>query len=156
MRTSASIFMLVALLAVGCNAGNSVKERKKENGSSTDFDTQITGKYWKLIKLEGQEIKMAKNQEREAFFTLKSEGKRLEGFAGCNSFGGSYILENGNRIDFSKTTTTLKPCPDVDMHESAFLKVFEHADHYTIKGDTLSLNVGRRASLAVFEAVYFN
>ena len=48
----------------------------------------------------------------------------------------------------------MKICPDVDVNESDFLKVFELADNYTISEDILTLNVGRRAPLAVFEAVY--
>ncbi|MDX1271979.1 META domain-containing protein, partial [Bizionia paragorgiae] len=48
---------------------------------------------------------------------------------------------------------TLKACPDMTFNEAEFLKVFEMADNYTINGDELNLNVGRRAPLAVFEAV---
>ena len=52
--------------------------------------------------------------------------------------------------------STLKACPDVEVNESEFLNVFELADNFSLSGDTLSLNVGRRAPLAVFKAVYFN
>ncbi|HUH28905.1 META domain-containing protein [Gelidibacter sp.] len=116
----------------------------------------IVGKYWKLKTLEGQDIKMADNQEREIYFTLQSQGNRVTGFAGCNTVNGEFTLEEGNRIRFKGMMTTLKACPDVDVNESEFLKVFEIADNYTIVDDVLSLNVGRRAPLAVFEAVYFN
>lgn len=116
----------------------------------------IVGKYWKLKTLEGQHITMADNQEREIYFTLKSQDNRVTGFAGCNTINGEYTLEEGNRIRFKGMLTTLKACPDVDVDESAFLKVFELADNYTIVDDLLSLNVGRRAPLAVFEAVYFD
>lgn len=115
----------------------------------------IVEKYWKLKTLEGKEVKMSENQEREIFFTLKTQDHRVTGFAGCNTISGAYTLEEGNRIRFSKMATTLMICPDVDVNESEFLKVFELADNYTINGDILSLNVGRRAPLAVFEAVYF-
>ncbi|AUC84661.1 heat-shock protein [Polaribacter sp. ALD11] len=117
-------------------------------------NNQIVEKYWKLKTLEGKEIKMADTQEREIFFTLKAAKNRITGFAGCNSISGEYTLEEGNRIRFKNIATTLMACPDVDVHESEFLKVFELADNYTIKDDVLSLNVGRRAPLAVFEAVY--
>ena len=50
----------------------------------------------------------------------------------------------------------MRACPDVDVNESEFLEVFELADNYTINGTILSLNVGRRASLAVFESVLMN
>lgn len=116
----------------------------------------IVGKYWKLKTLEGQDVEMAENQEREIYFTLNSEDQRVNGFAGCNTVSGSYTLEEGNRIRFSNMLTTLKACPDVNVNESEFLKIFELADNYTIVDDVLSLNVGRRAPLAVFEAVYFD
>ncbi len=116
----------------------------------------IVEKYWKLKTLEGQEVKMSKNQEREVYFMLKSDENRVTGFAGCNNLMGSYTLEKGNRIRFSHMATTMMACPDVDFKEHEFLKVFELADNYTINGDELSLNVGRRAPLAVFEAVYFD
>lgn len=116
----------------------------------------ITEKYWKLKTLEGQEVKMAKNQQKEIFFMLKNDENRVTGFAGCNTIMGSYTLEAGNRIRFSQMATTMMACPDVNFNESEFLKVFELADNYTITGDMLFLNVGRRAPLAVFEAVYFD
>lgn len=116
----------------------------------------IAGKYWKLKTLEGQEVVMADNQEREIYFTLKTGENTVTGFAGCNTLSGEFMLEDGNRIRFVNMTTTLKACPDVDVNEVDYLKVFELADNYTVKDDVLSLNVGKRAPLAVFEAVYFD
>jgi len=116
---------------------------------------KIVEKYWKLKKMEGQNIVMAKNQEREIYFMLKNDQNRITGFAGCNNLSGTYTLEEGNRINFSNIAVTLKACPDVAINETEFLKVFELADNYTINGDTLMLNVGKRVPLAVFEAVYF-
>lgn len=116
----------------------------------------ITEKYWKLKTLEGKDVKMVKNQEKEIYFMLKTDENRVTGFAGCNTILGSYTLEKGNRIRFSNMGSTMMACPDVDINESDFLKIFELADNYTINGDELSLNVGRRAPLAVFEAVYMD
>ncbi len=116
----------------------------------------IVEKYWKLKTLDGQEVKMSANQEREVYFSLKAEDNRVTGFAGCNTMSGTYTLEKGNRIQFSQMAVTMMACPDVDFKEHEYLEVFELADNYTINGDELSLNVGRRAPLAVFEAVYFD
>ncbi|WP_026452331.1 META domain-containing protein [Aequorivita capsosiphonis] len=119
-------------------------------------DEPIVEKYWKLKTLEGKPVEMAKNQEKEIYFMLKSEDNRVTGFAGCNTILGSYTLEKGNRIRFKNMGSTMMICPDVAVEDSEFLKIFQLADNYTINGDELSLNVGRRAPLAVFEAVYFN
>lgn len=66
---------------------------------------------------------------------------------------GSYTLEEGNRIKFSQMASTMMACPDGVFNEIEYLKVFELADNYTINNNELSINVGRRAPLAVFEAV---
>ncbi len=117
----------------------------KENTSAgTSTEKQIVNKYWKLKILEGQAVKMTKSQEKEQFFTLKSDGT-INGYAGCNNFNGTYKLEKGNRIRIDKNlAVTMKFCNDAGIKETEFLEVFNLADNYTINGDTLNLNVGRR------------
>lgn len=118
-------------------------------------DNGIANKYWKLKKLAGKEIEMATNQEREQYFIIQDDGT-ITGFAGCNQFAGNSILEKDNlRIRFENVLSTLRACPDVQVSESQFLKVFELTDNYTINGNNLMLNIGRRAPLAEFEAIYF-
>lgn len=116
---------------------------------------QITEKHWKLIELDGAPIKMAANQEREIFFSLKTDDNRVTGFAGCNSISGTYQLKDGNGIHFTQLATTLKMCPDVTVNESAILNVFNTANHYIMSNDKLYLNIGNGTAIAVFEAVYF-
>ncbi|UMB59865.1 META domain-containing protein [Lutibacter sp. A80] len=132
-----------------------------ETKGSSDIKQEITNnnpiteKYWKLKTLSGKDIKMDEKQEREIYFTLKSDENRVVGFAGCNNFSGTFTIEEGNRIRFKQIFSTLKACPDLNINESEFLKIFNLVDNYTINGDTLNLNIGKRAPLAVFEAVYF-
>lgn len=114
----------------------------------------IVEKYWKLKTLDGKDVKMEDNQEREIYFRLKAQDHSVTGFAGCNTISGAYTLSEGHRIRFKNMGTTLRDCPGVAVNEAEFLKVFEFVDNYTIANDVLSLNVGKRAPLAVFEAVY--
>ena len=116
---------------------------------------EIVNKYWKLIELNGNAVQMAANQEREQYFILR-EGGRISGFAGCNHFNGKYKLSEGNGITIDENlAVTLMICPDVDIDESAYLRVLSLIDNYTIKGDTLKLCVGKKNPMAIFEAVYF-
>lgn len=148
MRLSILFLSLFSFLLISCGSKKSVND-----GANTN--QVITDKYWKLITLEGQDVTMVENQERESFFMLKANDNTVNGFAGCNNIMGEYKLEEGNRIRFTNMGTTLRLCPDVEVKESEFLKVFELADNYTIHNDTLALNVGRRMPLAQFVAVYF-
>ncbi|MFD1160951.1 META domain-containing protein [Hwangdonia seohaensis] len=140
-------------------SGNKLALNKAKRAPLAEFkkaestNQPIVEKYWKLKTLKGKDVEMAENQELDIFFKLKTEDNRVAGFAGCNSLSGEYTLEKGNRIRFKNMATTLKACPDFAVNEAEFLKIFELADNFTINDDVLSLHVGKRAPLAVFEAV---
>ena len=156
MRLSILFISLLSLVLVSCG-GNKKTDNTTTDETSielTDTDQVIAEKYWKLIKLDGQDVKMEENQEREIFFTLKTNDNTVGGFAGCNSITGEYELEEGNRIHFKNMGITMMMCPDLDLNESEFMEVFEMTDNYRIHNDTLELNVAKRAPLAVFVAVY--
>ena len=153
MRINILILSLISFVLISC--GSSKKANDDATSQPVNTEQVITEKYWKLIKLEGKDVEMAENQEREIFFILKTNDNTVGGFAGCNSITGEYELEDGNRIRFNNIGITMMLCPDVDVNETEFMEVFELADNYTIHNDTLELNVAKRAPLAVFEAVYF-
>lgn len=156
MRLSILFLSLFSFVIISCT-GNKKADNDVNETTQTEVvndDQVITGKYWKLITLDGQAVEMVENQEREIFFILNTDENTVGGFAGCNNITGEYELEDGNRIDFNNMGMTMQMCPDVDVNESEFMEVFELTDNYTIVDDTLSLNIGRRAPLAVFVAVY--
>lgn len=156
MKLSLITLVVAGLALAGCKTARPADQKADTIKLETTLDkTDITNTYWKLIRLEGKPETMAQNQERERYFTLKTDQSRVTGFAGCNVFNSTYTLEKGNRIRFSPMAATLKACPDVNVNEQEFFQVFALTDNYTIRGDTLSLNVGRRAPLAVFKAVNF-
>lgn len=148
MKTQIIKIALLLLVAISCNSPQNTKTDKTEKS--------ITDTYWKLTTLEGKDIKNTDHQVKEIHFILQKDGQTVSGFTGCNFLNGTFNLEDGNRVRFLQMATTMKSCPDVDINEQEFLQVFELADNYTIHNDFLSLNVGRRAPLAVFEAVFFN
>ncbi|GGG13213.1 META domain-containing protein [Pontibacter amylolyticus] len=150
----ASVF---ALTLSGCSTAKNA-DQAANNGTvpTTGVEQQeptITEKRWKLVELEGQPVTMSEDQQAEAHFVLQTEGNKVRGNGGCNAFNGTYALSEGNRIRFSGMAMTRMYCAGVEK-EDEFMKVFELADNYTLHGDTLMLNVGRRAPLAVFHAVY--
>ncbi len=114
------ILMLIATVTVGCQSTHNNSTQKSETMTNTqkpvrDFDQQIEGKYWKLIELEGETVLMAKNQEREIHFKLNATENKINGFAGCNNFFGTYELEEDKmRIKFSQLASTMMACPDAE------------------------------------------
>ena len=147
-------YLLALLFAPALLAGCEPSKTLTSPAAMSPKTTGITNTYWKLVSLEGQPVTMAPDQEREAYFLLK-DSSRVTGFGGCNALNGAYELrEDQQRLRFVNLLTTLRACPGPD-NERAFLDVLNQTDNYTLQGDTLRLNVGRRAPLAVFQAVYF-
>ncbi len=153
MKTKIMYLFAIITIMVSCNSAKGTKSDK--TSKKTEMHNTITDKYWKLVTLEGQPVTMVDGQEKEVSFTLNSHNNTITGFAGCNNFNGTYKLEDGNRIRIGTLATTMKACDGV-TNEHSLLQVFDQADNYTNVNDELSLNVGRRAPLAVFKAVYMN
>lgn len=153
MNKQALFILLLTASLSACTTGKKTSTVSKETNMNNDSNA-ITGKYWKLIELEGQKVTMSADQEQEAYFMLKPEDSSVVGHGGCNTINGTYKLLEGNRIQFSNMAATLKACDGV-KHEAEFFEVLQLADNYTTHNDTLWLNKARRAPLAIFQAVYF-
>jgi heat shock protein HslJ len=108
--------------------------------------------YWKLAEMNGQPV-ITPADAREVHMILGpvETEKRIKGFAGCNTIGGSYSTE-GSKIKFV-TLSTKMFCQDTQEIENFFLKVLSQADSYKINGQTLELYQGSTL-LAPFTAVY--
>ncbi|MEO6824859.1 MAG: META domain-containing protein [Nitrosospira sp.] len=112
----------------------------------------VTDKYWKLVELNGQPVPAL---EREPHLILKAADGRMSGFGGCNTFTGSYKLnEATSRVHFEKIASTMMACPSGMDIEQAFHDVLSAVDNYSLNGQHLTLNRARMAPLARFEAVY--
>jgi heat shock protein HslJ len=119
---------------------------------TTETNPSLTETTWRLTELMGQPVTTPAG-EKGMFFILKKDGNKVNGFGGCNTFNGSYTLEEAAlRITFSQMVSTLMACESMEK-ENGFMDVFTKADNYTILGKVLSLNKARMAPLARFEAV---
>lgn len=68
----------------------------------------VTEKYWKLVELNGQPMPAL---ERGPHLILHAAGGRLSGFGSCNTFTGSYkINEATSRISFEQIASTMMAC----------------------------------------------
>ncbi|WP_019948052.1 META domain-containing protein [Hymenobacter aerophilus] len=145
--------LLAPALLTGCESTKNTPTTTPDTTTGMSQQTDgILNKHWQLVELEGQPVKLVAGQERDAYFML-TDSTRVVGFGGCNSLNGSYELNQEQmRLRFTNVLTTLRACPGTD-YERGFLDVLNQTDNYTMRGDMLMLNVGRRAPLAVFRAV---
>ena len=120
----------------------------------TKITEGISNKYWKLIELNGKAIVPFENGKREPHMILHTDGNRISGNTGCNSFSGTYDLKEPNRISFAPMAVTKMFCTTGMETETQLLKVFQTTDSYYVSGDSLQLIRARMAPLARFVAVY--
>lgn len=106
------------------------------------FDT-----HWELTTLRGQDVPAA--LQEKPWLVLDRNGT-VSGFAGCNSFSGSYTLD-GLQLRFNELASTLRGCLDPDMNDT-LLEVLREVDNFTRSSNTLSLNRARMAPLVQLEA----
>jgi heat shock protein HslJ len=137
-----SVLLVVGLFFPGCGSS---KKTAVNSFSLTDT-------HWRLIELMGSPIPATMTSMNEVTLQLTKEGNRVSGFSGCNTYGGSFTTSDHTNISFSQMLSTMKACPSNMDLESAFLKMLQEVDNYTIKGNVLSLNKAKMAPMARFEA----
>lgn len=80
---------------------------------------------WKIIKIKGLD-KVSINPTIE----FKQEESGVSGFAGCNSFNGSFELK-GKEIKFGPIASTRKMCQDMSV-EDQFTKILTEVARYEV------------------------
>jgi len=105
---------------------------------------------WKLIRLGDKRVTMASKQ-REPYFVLNSETKRVTGLGGCNRLMGSYKL-NGDQLSFSHLAGTMMACIEGMDTEREFLKSLIEVAKWKITGQHLELSDANGKEVAQFVA----
>jgi heat shock protein HslJ len=146
------------MLALLTASGEAVKDDNDDRYflQKTESDAAklgITNRYWKLVELNGNPVNYPEFS-KEAFILFSPEG-RVSGNLGCNSFFGTFTLEEGNRISFSQMGSTQMMCMDMTI-ETEMVRILQMADNYNLNEKQLALNRARMAPLARFEVVYMN
>lgn len=139
-----SLLVILVLLA-GCSTRKNTKNQASMN------ETGIENIRWTLIEMDGKSI--PSSVAGKVYILLSQEDRQVSGFTGCNRLMGTYESKNKFRLAFSKIATTRMACPGQGWDEFKFTRMLENVTNYTIDGDRLSLNVGRRSPLAVFTKV---
>jgi heat shock protein HslJ len=101
-----------------------------------NYDVPLLNTHWRLIELSNKKI--PDNATQKEMFMVLNNNSTLTGNGGCNSFSGNYSLGKDNEISFGNIVRTNILCPGID-YESKYLNALAKVDHYSLIGDTLSL-----------------
>ncbi|WP_299366927.1 META domain-containing protein [Winogradskyella sp.] len=126
MKLLLSIFSLL-LLTNSCNTSKNAMNAKTLDQNSISGDylvTQIENKATKDLALK---------------ITFDANSNKVTGFAGCNSFFGTYTLDN-NKINFSDMASSKKYCgKEIGDVEQNFLTLLRKANKIELRDNKLVL-----------------
>lgn len=108
-------------------------------GTPSEEPITLAGTQWTLVSMgaPGMETSVAEG----SVVTLEfNSDNSVGGSAGCNSYGGSYQIEDG-RLILSEIISTLMACIDEDVmaQEQQFLAALNTARAFTVTEDTLTI-----------------
>ena len=133
------VVLLASFLSAGCGT------------CGARFSTaELENTYWKLVRLGDHPVIVGPGG-REPHLRLVSEGRKAQGFAGCNQLLGTYELE-AQKLRFAHLATTRMACPDGMEAEQVFLSALESTARWNILGEHLELYDSGGTLLARFEA----
>ncbi|WP_166267711.1 META domain-containing protein [Marinobacter caseinilyticus] len=113
-------------------------------------DASLTNTYWKLLSVEGVDVRVVDNQ-REPHLIFLDDGQ-VRGHTGCNSLKGRYGASNG-QLAFTAMAATRMACQDNSV-ETSMLIALQATTQAQIRGDRLILQSIAGDTLAVLGAVY--
>jgi putative lipoprotein len=114
-------------------------------------DVSLTETYWKLTVIEGAPAELGVDG-RELNLMLNTDGTRVNGYSGCNSFTGSYTTFNDS-VEFFGMASTMKACPAGMEQETRFLQALKRTREFQVIGDQLQLKDDNGKTLLEFVAV---
>jgi uncharacterized lipoprotein YbaY/heat shock protein HslJ len=128
----------------------------KKDCSEQHSNVPISNNYWKLVLLNGQEVKVGEGQ-KEAHILLK-QGLNgigaLKIVTGCNEVKGNYKVKDLTvKVEFD-TPDSENICENEKM-EKDFLNALRNVRYWNIKGEKLQLLDERDNVLTEFNAVFF-
>lgn len=98
-----------------------------------------TSTNWTLWKatVNQKALDMSMNVPAPLTLQFDVEKNTYSGFAGCNSFTGTYSSADNYVFDFGATASTKKACPATMELENGILQAMDKAISYGIKGEQL-------------------
>lgn len=129
--------------------GTSHGGRASRMVNETIQQRDIFDREWRLITVDDRPVQTGSGPR--AHLRLVSDGRKVEGFTGCNSLQAHYESA-GRSMSFVGLATTRKFCPGLMEQERAFLNGLERTRYWKLKDGGLVLMSEAREALLLFRA----
>lgn len=121
------VYAVTAIIATSCGSTKEVEPT-----------AILTGKTWQLSSINGNAVNAS--AFREIPYVSFTADNKIAGKGGCNSFSGSYNLNDEGGINISQIASTKMACDGVN--ENDFFMTLEKANMTKIDPDKLTLMNG--------------
>jgi heat shock protein HslJ len=140
--------LLLSVLASGCVA------TRQETAPQAASHAELLDTFWRPVEIDGNPVRIHPGT-REPHMVLAREGSRANGYAGCNSFAGSFKQE-GEALRFGPLAVTRRAClgDGADALEASFLGALEATASQRITGESLELRDAAGKTRMRLEARY--
>lgn len=133
--------IITVLLAAGCSGSGTPPT------SNPTPSAGLTGIEWTLVEMMGAEPLTGST------ITLKLDGESISGRAGCNSFGGQYLLQ-GSGLTIGDAVATEMFCETpagIMQQERNFFQALSQTASFALQGERLELRNTAGETILVFE-----
>jgi heat shock protein HslJ len=139
---------LVCLIVFLTSACQPVSEKASEHEVNSNNINLLTTQRWQLVKLNSPDIELPKQQIPFIIFIAGDD--KVEGFAGCNNFFGSYSQDK-QALTLSALGMTRRYCADTAALEAEYENMLGKVTNFKIAEHRLLL-LADEDVLATFEA----
>ncbi len=134
-----TLFMaLVAFpLLISCKStqNTTTNSGTKQTGTQQATELFIESNQWELTHFNNQSPAEAGFSDRTPNLVINMQEHKAGGFSGCNSFGGSVLVEE-NTITFSQVFSTKMFCEGIP--EPEFFQLLDNTLSFSIANNTLT------------------
>lgn len=127
-RLITRLILLIPLFYISCVSSENVNQ---------EISLPLENTKWILKILNGKKI-FTPESDKDIYIQFSTAGKRINGYAGCNTFFGTYSKDK-NIIAIGPLASTEMFCESMMDIENELLKTLGNTKKYKIKGKYLQL-----------------
>jgi putative lipoprotein len=135
--SSHNMYFLVFLTLFFTSACQPMSESASQKEASANNIDMLTTHRWQLVKLHSSDIELSTLQDKP-FITFIGSANKVEGFAGCNNFFGSYSQKE-QALTLGALGMTRRYCADTSALEVQYENMLAKVTNFKIMKRNLVL-----------------